>query len=146
MRGLLKGERAGDGGRHETTSRDRKSSRSNPRVYNLGLGAEQRPDVLPAGRFRSEKRNFGGDARSPVDCIKRRVPSRAEDASFFSAGKEASTTKTKRASTQAADRRDSCTTTREGGGSETETRGRREPDVFRIMKDARLSGSNVHST
>ena len=69
-------------------------------------------------------RSFGGDARSPVDCIKRRVPGRA-GRGFFSVKKtekEASATKNKESINAAADRRDSCTTTREGGERDGDAR------------------------
>ena len=58
------GKRAGAGEGRETKSREDVFSAA-ARVK-MGLGAEQRPDVLPAGRFRSEKRNLRRRRAEPV--------------------------------------------------------------------------------
>ena len=120
-------------------------------MYNLGLGAEQRPDVLSAGRFRSEKRNFGGETRSPVDCIKSSVASlpavpktracfprsimEKKKTSFDDKNKESINASRESARLVYNERLQR--TTREGEGSASETRGRRvrRVRVFRIMKD-----------
>ena len=83
MRGLLKG-----------STRDDVSSRRRARLRACTIwgiwgiwGWVQSRDwtsYLRGGFGPKSARSFGGDARSPVDCIKRRVPGRAEDASFFS--------------------------------------------------------------
>ena len=128
-RGLLK--RLGalmDGGRRETSAAP---NRGSVQFGNLGLGAEQRLDVLPAGRFPGPKsaRSFGGDARSPVDCIKQPGSSGGgAGAKLFSEknGKE------RLEENKSAKQRIGATGYNDARrrGSETVTRGHREPKSF----------------
>ena len=134
------GKRAVAGEGRETKSREDVFSAA-ARVK-MGLGAEQRLDVLAAGRLRSEKRNLRRRRAEPVRLYhttgarswRRRellfsVPSEIRK-------KKASTTKKQRASTQAEKRRDACTTARGGDGCR-----KREGDAswtsFASPKDAR---------
>lgn len=94
--------------------------RLRPRACTIwgGCRAEtERPNLRGGfGPKNAIKRNLRGRRAAPVDCIKRRVPGRGGGASFFSrtfferSRKEASTTKTKKAFTRAANRRGACTT------------------------------------
>ena len=112
------------------------------------MGAEQRLDVLPAGRFRSEKRKILRRRRAePVDCIKRRVPEPRRRRELLSVKKRKRSFDDKNKENQRASSGSARLVYNDARRrSETVTRGHREPEVFRIMKDARLSGSNVHST
>ena len=133
--GDYKAPRAIDGGRRDVVA-------SNPRVSpgGGGVGAEQRLDVLPAGRFRSEKRKIGGDARAGR-LYERRVPARRKARLLFRKERKKLDDKNKGIKRRGSARlvyNDARRRGRDGDAQAPLSR------VFRIMKDARLSGSNVH--
>ena len=84
-------------------------------------------------------RSFGGDARSPVDCIKRRVPGHKRELLSEKTEKKLLDDKNKESINASSGSARLVYNDARRRGSETVTRGHREPEVFRIMKDARLS-------
>ena len=101
----------------------------------------------PRGGFGPKHATSVGNARSPVDCITRRVPGRGGGASFFlrsrnDTEKRSFDDKKNRASTRAANRRDACTITREREGWE----GGRGPSRLSVRETKRRSARARTST
>lgn len=132
-------------GRRETTSRDDKTSSSTPRVYYLGMGAEQRPNVLTCGAVsvrNTQPPSAARGARSIV--LNDGCPVAAEArASFFfrerngrtfCSRNEASTTKTKKAFDASSESARRMYNEEALGMAFGDFRGLRESGVFRITK------------
>ena len=131
-------------GRRETTSRDDKTSSSTPRVYYLGMGAEQRPNVLTCGAVsvrNTQPPSAARGARSIV--LNDGCPVAAEArASFFfrernvrrRSRNEASTTKKKKAFDASSESARRMYNEEARGMAFGDFRGRRESGVFCITE------------